>query len=81
MTIDATQNSSYALDRADLPARIFAIFAEVLQTLNRHAERRRAERAVQTMPATMVRDLSIDHGLLMAARYAQPRERDESIGQ
>ncbi len=75
MTIDATQVSSYALDKGAATSRVFAIVADFWQTLNRHAERRRAERAVQTMPANMLRDISIDRSVLMSARFAQPRRR------
>ena len=75
MSIDTTQTFSYTLDKRTATYRVFVILSDFWQRLNRHAERRREERAVQTLPANMLRDLSIDRSVFMSARYAQPHWR------
>lgn len=78
MTIDATRDQSHGLAHRAAPFQLFTLLHDFWNSLSRHAEMRRVERASQTMDANVLRDIGIDRNALLSALYAPPRERNEA---
>ncbi len=74
MTIDASRHQPHGLAHSPVPFQLFNLLHDFWNSLSRHAEMRRAERASQTMDANVLRDIGIDRSAVLSALYAAPRE-------